>query len=328
MISRRPLMLFAFLLLAVAALFACPFFGVLPVSVNSLWDLSSDPLGSKVLWELRLPRILLAFLAGAGLAVSGLVYQAMLQNVLASPYTLGVASGAAFGAALSTRLGVTFSLPGLPSSMLFALIGAALTAVLVMGLSAVGRSFSAVSMLLAGVVISFFFSSLIMLLQYLSDFGQVFAITRWLMGSLDAGGAGFGSAAVLILTGFFIILLLGPQVDLLALGDELAISRGLNARRARLLLFFAVTLIVGAVVSSCGPIGFVGLIIPYVVRALLGHTGHRSLSLASAMLGGSFLVICDTAARSIIAPFEIPVGVVTALLGGPFFLWILIGKRL
>ena len=313
--------------LSAAVFLICPFIGQIEVPLAAVFDFSSQGTGVEVFWKLRVPRVCLSFLAGSALAVSGMVFQAVFRNVLADPFTLGVASGSAFGASLAGQLGIGFGLAWLSSATVFSFAGAMATMFLVVLLASPGKGFSATSMLLAGVIIGFFFSSLILLLQYLGDFSQVFRMSRWLMGSLDIVGFDplLGVAPV-ILAGLAAVMLLSRELDLLTLGDELAISRGLNAARSRFLLFCATSLMVAGVVSICGPIGFVGLVIPYVCRSLAG-SNHRRLHICSTLAGGAFLTVCDTFARVVIAPSEVPVGVITAILGGPFFLWVLRRSR-
>lgn len=325
--GKRNCFIGVLLIIALLSLLLCPFVGHIKVPFSVLFDASANDVSSDVFWKLRLPRVCLAFLAGAALAVSGMAFQAVFRNVLADPFTLGIASGSAFGAALAGQIGVAAGVYWFSGGTLYSFAGALATMFLVVILSAPSKGFSAGNMLLAGVIIGFFFSSLILLLQYIGDFSQVFRITRWLMGSLDIVGFEplFGVAPVII-AGMAMVFVLSRQLDLLTLGDELAISRGLNARRARVLIFVATSMIVAGVVSVCGPIGFVGLVVPYVCRAKAG-VNHRRLFFCAILLGGSFLSICDTFARVIIAPSEIPVGVITALLGGPFFLWVLSRSR-
>ncbi len=302
---------------AVAGAAAAPFLGILPLS---------DPLSGPVLRQLRVPRAALAFLAGTGLALAGMTFQAMFRNALATPFTLGVASGAAFGATLSIRLGWTFSLLGVSAVSLSAFLGALGSLLLVYGIASARRTFSTAVLLLSGVAVSFFFSSLILFVQYLSDFTGSFRILRWLMGGLDA----VGYAAVLdvlpfVLSGSAVILFFGRELNLLAVGEDFAVSRGVDLSRVRVVLFGASTLMVGGIVALCGPIGFVGMMAPHICRLLVGPE-HRWLGPATALFGGLFLLACDSLARLLIAPAEIPVGVVTALLGGPFFVWLLLRR--
>jgi iron complex transport system permease protein len=284
---------------------------------------------SRIFWDIRIPRVLLAFLAGAGLSVAGMTFQAMFRNPLATPFTLGIASGASLGAAIAIRAGLALSLFGIPTVSLFALLGALLTIGLIYGVTQMRSVPTTTTMLLAGVALSFFISSLILLLQYISDFTETVLMLRWVMGGLDAG-LGFGDVlAVLpfVVSGCLLVLLHVDELNLLATGDELAAGRGVDVARTQRNLFLSASLCVGGVVAFCGPIGFIGLMAPHICRLVLGPD-HRRLAPASILLGGVFLVLCDTVARTVLAPAELPVGILTALLGGPFFLWLLLSKQL
>ncbi|PHS68532.1 MAG: iron ABC transporter [Methylophaga sp.] len=280
-----------------------------------------------ILNEIRIPRVLFAFIAGAGLAVCGMVFQAMFHNPLATPFTLGVASGASLGAAIYVSLGLSFTIVGIDGTSLAAFIGALLAISIVYSISHFRHGFSTETLLLTGVAISFFFSSLILFTQYLSNITDSFHIMRWLMGRLNI----VGYHDVLQLLPFVticiaVILWLGRELNLLMAGDDIALSRGVSVKRIRYILFFITSLCVGAIVALCGPIGFVGMMVPHICRLLIGNN-HYWLTPATILFGGSFLIVCDTIARLIIAPAEIPVGVITTLLGGPFFLWLLIKSR-
>ena len=280
-----------------------------------------------IVMQIRIPRVLFAFLAGSGLALCGMVFQAMFHNPLATPFTLGVASGASLGAALYVYLGLSFSLIGIDGGTFSAFLGALLAISFVYSISRLRTGFSTETLLLTGVAISFFFSSLILLTQYLSNVTDSFRILRWLMGSLST----VGYSDVLQLTPFIgitvaVVLWLSRELNLLLAGDEIALSRGVAVNAIRYILFITTSLCVGAIVALCGPIGFVGMMVPHICRLLIGND-HRWLIPASLLFGGAFLIVCDTIARLIIAPAEIPVGVITTLLGGPFFLWLLIKLR-
>ena len=323
--SRRMLLILVGA--SVLALLVLPFIGMQHVPFRVLYGAAPDSVASKIFWGIRVPRVCLAFLAGAALALSGMSFQALFRNALATPFTLGVSSGASLGAALYVRLGLAFGLWGVSGITLFAFFGALGAIALVYTLTRVRRACSSATMLLAGVAVSFFFSSLILFLQYLSDFTHSFRIIRWLMGGVEA--AGFGSVLTLLpflLPGLLLVFLLVNELNLLTVGDEFALSRGTDVARVRKLLFLGTSLMVGGVVSVCGPIGFVGMICPHVCRLLIGPN-HRLLAPASFLFGGLFLTLCDTLARTLVAPVEIPVGVITALLGGPFFLWLLVRDR-
>lgn len=303
-----------------------PFLGMDRIPFSALWGDVSDPTDITVLWELRIPRVLMAFLAGAALSTSGMVFQAMFRNPLATPYTLGVSSGAALGASLAIQFGWAFAFLGVSSVSLSAFVGAVVSMGLVYAITARSRQgLSTTTMLLAGVAVCFFFCSLILFLQYMADFTRSFRMLRWTMGGLESIVQFRDVLGVLpfVVAGCLIVWYLLHELNLLATGEEFAFSRGVNVNQTKLLLFLSVSLMVGAVVAMCGPIGFVGLMAPHICRLIVG-ADHRRLYPAAWLFGGTFLVICDTAARTVMAPTELPVGIITALLGGPFFLWLLV----
>lgn len=312
-------------LLALGVLGISPFLGMHPIPMEAVFNLApGGGMGAEIFWSLRVPRVLVAFLAGAGLAVSGMTFQALFRNPLATPFTLGVASGAALGAALYIRLGLSFTVFNISGLSLTAFAGALGSILLVYGLAQARQGFSIASMLLAGVAISFFFSSMILFLQYLSDFTQSFHILRWLMGSLSVTGIkAVFEILPWVLGSAVITFSLSRELNLLATGELIAASRGVNIKQIRRLLFFVTSLAVGSIVAICGPIGFVGMMVPHICRLLAG-ADHRFLTPITFLFGGSFLTLCDTLARNLIAPAEIPVGIITALLGGPFFVWLLL----
>jgi iron complex transport system permease protein len=321
---RRAILCLA--VLALAALAGAPLLGPTALPASALLAPGSEETGAVILWTLRVPRVLVAFLAGAGLALGGMAFQALFRNPLTTPFTLGIASGAAFGAAVYILIGLPFALAGVPGLPLCAFAGALLAAALVWGLARAARAASPTTMLLAGVAVAFFFSSLILFLEYALAPGQAVRLLRWLMGSLDVAGLeAVLDLAPFVLVGGAVLFCLREEMDLLSFGGELAAARGVDVARARGWIFFAVSLAVGGVVAACGPIGFVGLMVPHVARILVGPA-HRALAPASLLLGGTFLVLCDALARTILAPAELPVGVLTALLGGPFFLWLLLRR--
>ncbi len=284
---------------------------------------SGEGIAGEVFWRIRVPRVILAWLAGASLAGAGVVFQALFRNPLASPYTLGVASGASFGAILFLKLGVIYSTPILSAPIVGGVVGSIVATLVVYFLYSKTRAMSSSTMLLAGVAASFFFSSLSLFVQYFSNFVESFEIIRWLMGGLET--VDYGVVLTLlpfVLTGLGFSWLFARDLDVLSLGDEMAASRGVDVSRSRLTLFLVTSLVTGAVVSFVGPIGFVGIIIPHFVRNFVGVSNRRLIPMA-AMVGGSFLVFCDCLSRILLAPVELPVGIVTAILGGPFFILIL-----
>lgn len=316
-----------FILFSLVVLMAAPFAGMTRVSLEGIFGSGRDALQSAIFWRIRVPRVLTAFLAGSGLAISGMAFQALFRNPLATPFTLGVSGGAAFGAALYMRLGVALALPGLSGTTGAAFLGAVSVILLAYGLTRLQGGFATETLLLAGVALSYFLSSMILALQYSANLHDSFRLVRWLMGGL--GLVGYDAVLTLfplVATGSAALFLLRQEMNLLLLGDDLAMSRGMELQRTRLLLFFAVSLMVGGIVSVCGPIGFVGMMVPHICRLLVGND-HRLLFPASFFLGGAFLTVCDTGARILFAPAEIPVGVITALLGGPFFLLLLFSRN-
>jgi len=313
---------------AIAALIilAAPFVGAIDVSWRSLFA-EDHSIASRVLWEIRIPRIIVAALAGAALSVSGMAFQALFRNPLAAPYTLGVSGGAALGAALYVRLGWTFAFAGVGGLTWAALAGAAGAILLVYGAACLRGGFDVATLLLAGVAISLSATSLILFIQYTADMYDTFRLVHWMMGGF--GLVGYGDAGRLLLPcigGTAAVLALAPELNQLLTGDEVAASRGVRVAAVQRTLFAAVSIMTGCVVAVVGPIGFVGLMAPHICRLLTGPD-HRVLGPASVLFGAGFLVLCDTIARTIIAPAEIPAGVLTALLGGPFFLWLLLTRR-
>lgn len=314
-----------FALCCAAITLASPFFGMSVISPLALLEGGSPD--AEVFWRLRLPRAVASFLAGAGLAVSGAAFQALFRNPLATPFTLGVSSGAAFGASVYFRFGAAVSLLGSFGSLGAALAGGFLSMAFVYAATRARGGVSTPVMLLAGVVVNFFFSSLVLFLQYWSNAGDSLRIMRWLMGSLSGlDAARLADLSFIVLAGSAAVFRLSRELDLLTAGDELAASRGVAVARTKMALFCFASVMVGAVVSLTGPIGFVGMMVPHLCRLRLGGS-HRRLLPASFMLGGTFLVACDLLARSLLAPAEIPVGVITALMGAPFFLWILLRTK-
>ncbi|MDR1921539.1 MAG: iron ABC transporter permease [Candidatus Adiutrix sp.] len=317
--NTRLWKIIALTLFSLGLTLASPFWGLSLIPFEAVWQ-PGNPDG-EVFWMLRAPRAAAAFLAGAGLSMSGMVFQALFRNPLATPFTLGISSGASLGASIYFWLGA--GLLGGLGGLAAALTGAGLSMTLVYLVTRAKGGFSTSVMLLAGVIINFFFSSLVMFVQYLSDSHDSLRIMHWLMGSL-AGleTARLADLGFIVTAGAAAIWIMAPEIDLLTAGEELAASRGVKVGRAKVELFVTASVIVGAVVSLSGPIGFVGMMTPHVCRLWLGWS-HRLLLPAVFFAGGCFLALCDLAARLVLAPAEIPIGIITALLGGPFFLWTL-----
>lgn len=309
---------------ALAALCIAPLIGSAHIDyARAFAGLSPD---KEILFVARLPRVLLALLAGGTLGVAGVLFQALLRDALATPYTLGVSSGASLGAVLAICLGWQ-RVGNLPALWVCAFAGAALALLLTMGVATEGRRMSSFTLLLAGVSINTICLACILFLQYVADFGQSFAIVRWMMGGVDSVEySTLGWLAAALAPALALIFRSARDWNLMAIGEDWAAARGVDAGRLTLAGFLLGSFATGSVTALTGPIAFVGLIVPHALRLRLG-ADHRTLIPCSFFTGAAFLTICDTLARTALAPTEIPVGVVTALLGGPFFIWLLRSKR-
>jgi iron complex transport system permease protein len=270
--------------------------------------------------------LFLALFAGAALECSGAVYQSVFRNSLATPFTLGTASGGAFGAVLAIKAGLVFTVLGVSSVTAAAFAGSLVSLFIVYLLGRHRGGITTSTMLLSGVTVGFFFSAMTMFVHYLMDPSQSYRVVLWTMGSLDITDYGpvlrIAPVVVVCLGGLF---LMGRQYNQLCLGDEIARARGVRVERVKNASFLLTSVLVGASVSVAGPIVFVGLIVPHTFRMIIG-SDYRILLPATAIGGGAFLVLCDTIARTLLSPAEIPVGVITAMLGGPFFLFLLLRK--
>jgi iron complex transport system permease protein len=277
---------------------------------------------------LRLPRVLVAVLAGGALAVAGVAFQGLTRNPLAEPSVLGVTSGAAFGVVLAQILGLGAGVADALAVAAFAFGGALLAAVSVYLIAASPGGLAVQTLLLAGVIVGIFFSSAITVVISIVDFNRLGGVIHWLLGNLAPVPAGsLAVFAVLAAAGFMLVLRSARQLNLLALGEEAARQLGVDAERLKRRVFLAAALLTGTVVAFTGPIGFVGLIVPHVLRGLIGQD-NRLLVPTALVGGGVFLLAADTLARNIVAPAELSVGVITAFCGAPFFIWVLRGRPL
>jgi iron complex transport system permease protein len=277
----------------------------------------------QIICQLRLPRIILAALVGGGLGLAGTAFQAILRNPLADPYTLGVASGSALGASVVMALRWSFEFGPFGSVQAASLLGGAVVIGLIYRVATVRHEFRLETLLLGGVTVALISSSAIVLMRMLADPNYILSLDRWLMGGLaGAGGRDLVGMLPLLFAGVALVLPLAGAFNQLGLGEEMAFGRGVEPQTVRKQAFVGASLITAAVVAAAGPIGFVGLIVPHAVRRLVG-SDHRLLLPCAALASGAFLILCDTAARTVIAPTELPVGVVTACVGGPVFVWLL-----
>lgn len=314
--------------LAAGTCILAPLVGTTHISLARAFDTSipfEQNVDAQIFFLARLPRVLAGAVVGSALAASGVVFQAMLRNPLATPFTLGVSAGASLGAMLVIIFGGALALGPLGTVPAASLTGAGVATTIVYWLATRrGHAMSMSVLLLAGVTLNSLFSALIMFVQYLADFAQVYRAARWIMGDLDVGGYGSIWAAMpLVLTAFVLFAMLASALNLLSLGPDAAAARGVDVTRAQRLAFFSASLATSAAVSLAGPIGFVGIVVPHLIRLMVG-VDHRIVLPASALFGAAFLVACDLIARTLLAPVELPVGIVTAMIGGPFFLWLLV----
>ena len=317
--------------MALAAILLGPLVGPTAIDFRRVFDFSvpfADNPDAQIFFIARLPRTLAGASVGALFAAAGVVFQGLLRNPLATPFTLRVSTGAALGAILAITFNWSIGIVGLSAVPVAAFAGSLMAVAIVYALAqARHRGLSTTVLLLAGVTMNAFFSAMILFVQYFASFADTYRTLRWLMGDLDVSSyeplLAAAPTAVISLAAF---AWLARPLNLLSLGPDSAESRGLDVTLAQRAAFFSASLATGAAVSIGGPIGFVGIIVPHLVRLLVGPD-HRLVLPASALFGAAFLVACDVVARTILAPIELPVGIITALIGGPFFLWLLIAKR-
>jgi iron complex transport system permease protein len=295
---------------------------LIPGAVAADWP----PGHEAIVWDLRLPRAILATLVGAGLAVTGAALQAVTRNPLADPHLLGISSGAAFGAILALlHTGLFLGLSTVP---LLAFAGALVTTFLVLGVAQAARATSADRMVLAGVAVSFIVMALANLLIFLGDPRAAHTVVFWMLGGLGLAQWShlIWPLMALVLLGLWLWLRAG-DLNAMTVGDETAATLGLNVARFRLSVFVAGALITGVMVAFSGIIGFVGLMVPHIARMIVGGD-HARVIPASAMLGAILLLWADIAARTVMAPEDMPIGIVTGLVGGAFFVWLLRRRHL
>jgi len=316
--------------LTVTICLLAPLVGSTHISLLRAFDRSvpfAENVDAQIFFVARLPRVLAGAIVGAMLAASGVVLQALLRNPLADPFTLGVSAGASVGAMLAILFAASLAVAGISPVPLASLGGAMAASVIVYKLAtATRRAISPSVLLLAGVTLNAFFSAVIMFMQYMADFAQVYRAARWLMGDLDVGGfLPVVGTLPLVVVAIVMFATLPASLNLLSVGADTAASRGVDVARVQRLAFVSTSIATSAAVSLAGPIGFVGIVVPHLVRLLVG-VDHRIVLPAAALVGATFLVACDLAARTLFAPIELPVGIVTAVIGGPFFLWLLVRR--
>ena len=308
-----------FYLLSIIIILLSPFYGQIQINPHNIMSTSS--IDYKLFWDIRLPRVVVAFFAGAILSLGGLIFQSLFKNPMSTPYTLGVATGSTLGVAFAVVFGFTSMLS------LFGFFGALITVAVLFTVTLRLESYETNALLLVGIALAFFYNASLMILFYLSDESQSFEIIRFTMGSVDVVGLGetlpiiLASSALLIVTYWY-----RKELKLLLTSNDYAYLKGVDVKKVNTTLLVAVSISVGICVSITGPIGFVGLIIPHIIKIIYQKSAEQ-LIFPIFFYGGLFLVLSDLIARNLGSNSDIPIGIITAFLGGPFFIYLIIGKR-
>lgn len=322
--ARIALVCLVLALLLVAAMVFGMGMGSSGTGLDALWntlfrDGSGDAMQGAIIWRIRLPRVLLAALVGAALSLGGLVFQALLKNPLAEPYILGISGGAAIGAIIGIMLGLS-RIPGVSTT---AFLGSLATLMLIIFISSGRAVLVKDALLLSGVMVNAFCTAVIMFLISITQDARLHNIIFWLMGDLSASQLHHvGALAAILLPCFVVIFINSNRMNLLQLGSDMAASMGVHVRLVTLVLLVVTSLMISVTVSQCGLIGFVGLVIPHLLRLVVGPD-HRVLVPACILGGGAYMVVCDLLARVLPAQEEMPGGVITAMIGAPLFIILL-----
>ena len=301
--------------------------GSVHIPLEVLWNKAADETAANILWKIRLPRVLLAGLVGASLAIAGAAFQGLLKNPLADPYTLGVSSGASVGAVMTIFFSISIPVVGHYALPIFSMIGAILTMVAVMGFARiVDRSLKMETLILTGVIFSSFLGSLISLMIALSG-EELRQVMGWLLGSVSMRGWPFVQMIIpFVIIGSIMLWTQRRELNVLLYGEERAKHLGVHVKRSKYIILVGGSMLTGAAVAVSGTIGFVGLVVPHMTRMLWG-SDHRHLLPLSFLNGATLLIICDLIARTIIMPRELPIGVITAFIGAPVFSYIFYKQR-
>jgi iron complex transport system permease protein len=301
--------------------------GSVHIPLEVLWNKAADETAANIFWKIRLPRVLLAGLVGASLAIAGAAFQGLLKNPLADPYTLGVSSGASVGAVITIFFSISIPVVGLYALPTFSMIGAIITMVVVMSFARlVDRSLKMETLILTGVIFSSFLGSLISLMIALSG-EELRQVIGWLLGSVSMRGWPYVQMIIpFVIVGSIMLWTQRRELNVLLYGEERAKHLGVNVKRSKYLILAGGSMLTGAAVAVSGTIGFVGLVVPHMTRMIWG-SDHRHLLPLSFFNGATLLIICDLVARTIIVPRELPIGVITAFIGAPVFSFIFYKQR-
>lgn len=312
------------LVLSLILLVVLPFFGTISIGLSDVVSASKDSAAHEIFWSMRVPRVIFAFFVGAVLAIAGAAYQSLFRNVLVCPFSLGVSSAAALGASTAISTGLFAAFGG---EVLLASLGALIGMGIVLAIGRFLPRDGTTSLLLCGVVLGFFFSSLVALVQYISDYAQLFRLSRWMLGALQVVGyQEVIIVGIISCAGAAVLFRFSNELNVLSLGRDLALTRGVSLDQVETIIFIVTSIMVGAVVALSGVIGFVGIMVPHMVRTMYG-VDNRNVLPRSFWFGGVMLAVCDTIGRVLIPPYEVPVGVITAMLGGPFFIWLVTSRK-
>lgn len=318
-------------ILSVVALFVAIWLGVsvgsVKVPISTLWDTGADPIATNIVWKIRMPRVVLAGLVGASLAIAGAAFQGLLKNPLADPYTLGVSSGASVGAVATLFFGISVPFLGIYTLPVFSMIGALVTMLLVITFAKlVDRAMKMETIILTGIIFSSFLGSVISLMIALTG-EELRQIIGWLLGSVSMRGWSFVQMALpFVVIGTFLLWLNRRELNAMLFGEERAKHLGVNVKQRKMMILIGGSMLTGTAVAVSGTIGFVGLVVPHMTRLLFGSDNRHVLPL-SFINGATLLIICDLVSRTIISPTELPIGVITAFIGAPVFAFIFFRQR-
>lgn len=325
--SKSALAYLVSLILLVGAVVLGVTVGTVPISPAVIWNPASDEAAANILWNIRMPRVVLAGLVGAALAIAGAAFQGLLKNPLADPYTLGVSSGAAVGAVMTLFFGISIPFLGLFTLPVISMIGALVTMLAVMGFARlVDRSLKMETVILTGIIFSSFLGSIMSLMIALTG-EELRQIIGWLLGSVSMRGWPYVQMALpFVLVGSFVLWLYRRELNAMLFGEERAQHLGVDVKRSKMAILIGGSVLTGSAVAVSGTIGFVGLVVPHMTRLVWG-SDHRHVLPLSFINGAALLIVCDLVARTIISPTELPIGVITAFIGAPVFAFIFFRQR-